>query len=396
MPWPILSKKIESFLLVWVLFSCSSLSWADPGSDRDSWMETLKTRFAPYVKRAEEAFPNVNPYRLCFEMEAAANPSEYLGNILVGYGRQLAEVKKAVNLISSGTPPLEPPENDLEGKAALTVMKLDIKNRCDHCLTTADWNEHRRAVDQFFEIYDMKAIGYRNPGSRIKFSGLPFFSLVAEHFQDPQFQARTISFENELQNLVKAYAENPNYGLQTNLLEVATRVCDGNEEEGRQLAGLLLSRDLSVVKYFQFFETSNKEFVESAGRIPALTRLVVELDRLQSGSPYDRFSFDGEFRSSSIKNYYFWGASLASQEMRKRKIAEKEIDELNIQFPRHYKIFRSIENIKKKVAGFIRRQPAKVLSPDDFHFDSMQVMKMSASGGHMHSVSKCVIDSLTQ
>jgi hypothetical protein len=357
----------------------------------------LQKRYSSEVSQAAKRPTwSESPYRLAYANESAASPREYVGNILRALKLQEGVVQEIISRNGTDSNP-SAPKNDLKTTVGLGIVKARILGECRHCKTTEDWDEHKRAVNALFDVYDIQAGGAKSPRSKRKFSGLPFFSTVEKNFSDEAFRARTIQFSSELEKIVADFSKNPETKLNTNVMDIALKVCKGNYNDAINLAGVLLSRDSNVTRYFDYLPAQDPAFVKAVARTPLLVRLIAELDRVSSGSNVDRFSFDGTYTSPNVKNYYFWSSALVSKNLRDQGVSEKEIIELNAQFPRQYKYLRTFENFANNQIGKLRgKTNPDMIDGVDFLLDTRQVMRMSAEGSRHTALSFCMERSLKE
>jgi hypothetical protein len=153
----------------------------------------------------------------------------------------------------------------------------------------------------------------------------------------------------------------------------------GDKKAAIHLASLIISRDSNVIKFFDYLPKPTPEFLNAMTQSPLLIRLIVETDRLNTNSVYDRFSFDSRTHSSDPRNYYFWSSALVAQEMEEKGFSKAEILELNLQFPRFYKILRYYENLASNLQKFLSGKGWQS-KRESFFSESVVVMKNAGDG----------------
>jgi hypothetical protein len=388
-------NKLQFILNIFLWIGMSSpFAYADISSAEQS----LKSRFHLEYERAKNLGEWSNSaYRLSYAHEVASKPKEYVGNTLRSLELQERAIQSTLASKVATDGVAQVLKNDLKTRIGLKLVQVRMSRECRYCRTPEAWNQHRKAVDAFFDFYDIRAAGTLSPITKRKFSGLPFFSSMNRKFREPLFQKRVITFHERLQNILEKISKNPNYELKENVMSIATEVCEGNKSDAIDLAALMLSRDSNVIKYFEYIPVHNPEFVRATARTPLLVRLITELDQTQRGSSLDFFSYNGIFSSPNVKNYYYWSSALTSKKLKEEGFANQDILELNAQFPRQYKQLRAYENFANEHLKPFSKKSVKLISGEDFKLDARQIMKMSAEGSRGVSTPHCganLIDSL--
>lgn len=229
------------------------------------------------------------------------------------------------------------PQTSMRIKTVFSLLQTALtrenksQNRSDH-------QKWQRAVADYFDIFDIKAI---NP----EFSGLPFFSLAQKYFTTVSFQTQTLALHHSLRMLIQRLTplvliprgpKDTSLSL-VNIWSLAMEACEQNEKDAVTLLGFLLARDSSIVEYFKYIPVENPLFIKAAGEVPVLTRLLVEMLKEYFHDEHDFFSYEGRLSTKNFKNYYFWSAALAAQEMHKRGHDIKITREIATRFSRLYK-----------------------------------------------------------
>lgn len=366
------------FLPLLLLLALTAHAAEDPNS-----YQALEAQYQAELELAgNRGAYSSSAYRLGFSHETSGSSREWVGNLLRALRLQEKVVKETIESNGENLRTTRP-GNDLKTNGGLEFVRQSIRWDCRHCETKADRQEHRRATDALMELYDIEAAGATSKRTKVKFSGLPFFGLVEEKFSDPRFRAQTIELTRELEKLVNEFAKNPQYDLRTNIMEMALKITHGNRRDAILLAGLVISRDSNVVKYFEYLPKMEPEFVRAMSRAPLLIRLVTELDMVNRKTNFDRFSYDGRYAIRDARNYYYWSGALVSEEMQHQGFSSAEIRELNLQFPRHYKILRWWESQLERAKSFVRGKGFYPFDKINFDADTRVVMRMSAEGARM-------------
>ncbi|MBL7542184.1 MAG: hypothetical protein JNL11_00125 [Bdellovibrionaceae bacterium] len=264
------------------------------------------------------------------------------------------------------------PANERIVDVGLAVLKAKIKLSCNFCESAADWSEYRKTVDAYFDFFDVK-------DAHGGFSGLPFAKFMETKFYDAEFQTHVIELFKRLQAISDSFKDK-SYSLDTNIYKLALDVTGGDKSKSIELLGLMTSRDVLITRYLKYLRVSNPEFMHAFALTPVYARLITELDRKQSGTADDRFSYDGKAKTSDNRAYYFWSAALASKKLIEMGYGEKYVQRVSLEFPRQYKVIRYFE-----ARGFLRDEKWKA----NFISGSFQAMRISGNGQRVgkHAVS---------
>lgn len=325
-------------------------------------------------------------YRMAFSF-GSANPTNNVGNILLSYDLQTEAVQEMVDYQTKNIEPMLPEkiDNDLKTNLALVFVQQGMAWNCRHCETADERATFRKATADFMNLYDIEGAGKASRRSKKKFSGLPFFTEIMKRFADPEFQNNVINFYTELQQVVVSMADKAQ--LKTNVFELALKACNGDRQKAIELAGILISRDTNVIKYFDYVSTTNLKFIEATSMSPLLIRLIVEVDRSVNNYRYDRFSYDGKFEAYDVRNYYFWSGAYTTLKLSEMGYSDKTLLELNTNFPRFYKILRYIEELSGRALQLFKGKGWKAIDNEAFWRDTITVMKNSAEGSRFVSPS---------
>jgi hypothetical protein len=361
-------------LAIFLLFS---QAYAGPYEDA---LNALKTQYSAEVQTAGELKQWADSaYRLSFSDDNHNSARQFVGNVL----RALDLQEKTVDsYLAEPAAQATTPVNNLQARAALSWVESQLTKECRWCKTDEDWAVHRRAAHTFMADYDLKGIGSSLAKSRRKFSGFPFYGDVVKSFSDPVFRSHVIDFEKKLENLAILQAKS-SAPIDSNVLSLAVEASQGNRDEAIRLAGLLLSRDSNIVHFFNFAPEKDEAFARSVARIPLLVRLLSSLDQVARQSQSDRFSFDGKFETTNVKNYYFWSGAFVSLKLHGQNYSAPIVTELNLLFPRAYKSLRKFDNLRVSVTARLTGQDLLMLDADEFKQDTIEVMKMSGRGSAM-------------
>lgn len=339
----------------------------------------LMSRYEQQIQRAQTQTQEHTPYNLSYSVDSS-DPAQNAGNVIYAIQIQNTEIQDILSEVNKagGQPFLQRGKNDFKTAVGLKVLQLGIHLDCRHCRTSEEEKQHQLAVAAMMKFYDIASAGRKGPHSTVSFSGLPFFDLITAKLQEPVFQSQVITFYKGLQETLAKLAAGED--LQTNVYQLALQATHNDVDDAIELASILLSRDSNVIKYFLYLKPMNPEFVAATSLSPLYVRLIAEVDRVQNHRVYDRFSYDGTYQEADIRNYYFWSSALVTRELSRQGFSEKEVRELNIQFPRFYKILRWWEELASHVQTSLKTLAWQPVDQEAFSRDSRTVMKISGDG----------------
>ncbi len=349
----------------------------------------LRSNYSDEIEMAANrgAYAN-SAFRLGFSVDPAPQ-RERIGNVLRAISIQDNELDNLIANASELPQTIVRPGNDLKTDAVLKLVELNIARDCRLCTSIRERLYFAQAAHDLFEIYDIQAAGVKSKRTGATFSGLPFFNSVSKAFLNSTFQMRASAFHEELRTIALQLQSNPKYMVQTNVNDIALKVCDGDREAATELAGLLISRDSNVIKYFNFLPKTDLRFTTRVSQTPLLVQLIAEIDKERRASGEDRFSYDGIHASTDVRNYYFWSSAYVSQELRKRGASGPVVRELNLQFARHYKIVRWYEEQFERVVGFIKRKPLPPIDQNFHQSHAFKTMRLTGAGSRMITRETC-------
>jgi hypothetical protein len=316
-------------------------------------------------------------YRLSYSDDNHNSSGQFVGNLLRALDLQEVTVKTYLSA-SEQKPSI--PVNNLQAQIALHWVESQLASDCRWCRKDEDWRNHRATAHAFMVGYDLRGIGSSLAKSRRKFSGFPFYGDVVKAFGDPEFRSRVILLEKKLEDILVDEASGDDLEIHDNIFSLATGVCNGDKTAAMDLLGILLSRDSNIVHFFNFSPETNPEFAKAVARTPLMVRLLSSLDQVGRHSSSDRFSFDGVFETTNIKNYYFWSGVFISKKLKSEGYTEKAIHELSLLFPRAYKSLRKLDDMRLRLKSTITGQNLVMLTADEFLIDAKEVMRMSGRG----------------
>ncbi len=279
-----------------------------------------------------EAISGFDRWRLVYTIPSK-DVSEQIGRVLFVEKSQSSVVSSYANKITQNNLGFK---NDLKTGLGLNLVEIGMRRRCKDFVSPAELEKCKEAASQLIKILDIK-----NAGDG--FSGLPFFSRVQERFSQPAFQEQTLAFNAEIQKLIDQFTQNPKFHLTEDVYTVALKACKGDSRKAVEMLGILTSRDVLVTRYLKHLTADNKEFINAFGNLSLRIRLVADLDRKARNSIDDVFSFTNKFSTQTEKNYYYWSAALASQELKDLGYSDQLISKLAAELPRQYKAYRYLE-----------------------------------------------------
>ncbi len=249
----------------------------------------------------------------------------------------------------------------------MKFLRAGMMLGCERC-SPEKKREYRRAVDDYLKIMDLRGaeLPWLNFGSTEVlteneqsvlevmranpnfapgngFSGLPFYELMQEKFQDENFQRNLIALSQNLERMLSDLSQDSSKVVDSNILDEAIKIT-GSREVAVEMLGLMMSRDSLNTRYFKHFRSSNSEFMKSFANFPVLVKVLADLDRHRRNIPYDRFSYDGVYRTTNTRSYYFWSAALTSQKLKSLGYADDIVFEAAFNFPKQYRVLRFLES----------------------------------------------------
>lgn len=288
---------------------------------------------------------SLDPYHYFFSSELGSSPRERIRWILYGWREQRLRINERIGTL--GVRPL--PRSTV---VLANLISRYVKSKIKSSRSDLDGDQKRDwdiAVEKYFQHFDLQ-------GVTPKLSGLPFFSLAEKKFRDSKFQQQAISLHGKLVEFLNqlsfaAYSgQRASVDTSIHIWKLALEVCEGQHEEAIYLLGLLLSRDSTVLRYFNYINVENPEFILAVSETPVVVRLIVELLKDQFQQYEDRFSYNGSFSTTNLKNYYFWSSALVALAMKEDGYEASVAPAISARFAFEYKKISYLTRIA--FAGF--------------------------------------------
>ncbi len=341
----------------------------DLGKSRLPSLSKLEREFAAEMEIAAASVGNpekisgVERFRLAFAMPHTSN-REQIGRVLFVIDQQSAFLDHLLAKNGSSTRPtdLYPHRNDKVVDLGLGAAKLRMAAACKDC---------GPALDDFFRIFDIR-------DAHDGFSGLPFYGLISNRFHEARFQNEVLALHSELAKALAAFEANPAASAKEDLWALATRATAGDTGRAIELLGILTSRDVLITRYLRYLRSANEDFVRAFAMAPLAIRLLGDLTKEYVTPGFDTFTFPKAFKSSQIKNYYYWSSALVSHRMKLLGHSDEKIVRLSLEFPRQYKTLRflSVLGPLKPRAYYMNR-----------FADAKRVMRSSGAGA-LHAITE--------